>query len=331
MKYFPFTIILLLLLACSKKDDPIQSVEDGNKVIALHIPFGFPPITFPDDNQPTQNRIDLGKKLFFDPIMSRDSSVSCATCHLPEKAFADNLKVSIGINGRKVDRNSPSLLNVAYQPVLFWDGGVPTLEMQVLAPIDNHAEFDFDINEIVKRLAKHPQYPLLFQKAYNQNPSVFAVTRAIANFERSLIGGTSKYDRFLKNLDSTVFTLSEKNGMKIFFGENGECFHCHGGFNFTDNSFRNNGLYLVYPDSGRAKITSLKQDVGKFKVPSLRNVEKTAPYMHDGSLATLEDVMAHYMKGGNKHPNKSGVILPLHLSKQEQQDLLNFLKTLTDY
>jgi cytochrome c peroxidase len=162
------------------------------------------------------------------------------------------------------------------------------------------------------------------------DPSVFTLTRAIANFERTLIGGTSKYDRFIDKKDSSILSDSEKRGINIFFGENGECFHCHQGFNFTDNSFRNNGLYMQYADSGRARITQLPSDIGKFKVPSLRNVEKTAPYMHDGSKATLEAVIDHYVSGGFKHPNKSPVIQPLKLSDQEKQDLLSFLKTLTD-
>lgn len=322
------------LFSCKKKNDVVEEIAEEEKKtseeILLSIPKGFPYPEIPADNKPTKARIELGKKLFFDPILSRDSTVSCSSCHLPDKFFADNLRVSVGIEGRKGQRNAPSLINVAYQTVLFWDGGNPTLEQQVIAPIDNHDELDFDVNKIVAKLALHTVYPELFRKAYGQAPSVFSLTRAIACFERTLIGGTSKYDTFIATKDSSVFSDSEKRGLSIFFGENGECFHCHGGFNFTDNSFRNNGLYLQYPDSGRARITQLGSDVGKFKIPSLRNVEKTAPYMHDGSLSTLEEVMAHYMSGGKRHPNKSVIIQPLHLTVGEQKDLIEFLKTLTD-
>lgn len=311
-------------------EEAIQEEKEATEEVMLDVPKGFPYPEIPQDNKPTLNRIELGKKLFFDPILSRDSTISCGTCHLPDKLFTDNLQVSIGIEGRKGIRNAPSLLNVAYQTSMFWDGGNPTLEQQVLAPIDDHNEFDFDVNQIVTRLSKHPEYPTLFEKAYKQGPSVFSLTRAIACFERTLFGGTSKYDDFLSKGDSSVFSSSELNGLKLFFGERGECFHCHTGFNLTDNSFRNNGLYLQYADSGRARITQLNVDIGKFKVPSLRNVEKTSPYMHDGSLATLEEVLAHYVSGGKRHPNKSVIIQPLRLTEQEKADLISFLTTFTD-
>ncbi|MBK6481540.1 MAG: hypothetical protein IPG01_00050 [Chitinophagaceae bacterium] len=159
---------------------------------------------------------------------------------------------------------------------------------------------------------------------------MFTLTRAIANYERTLFSGKSKYDEYQYFNKLDALSASELNGKNIFFSEEGECFHCHNEFNFTDNSFRINGLYLVYQDSGRARIILLPSDVEKFKVPSLRNVEKTAPYIHDGSLATLADVVEHYNSGGKPHPNKSGLIKPLHLTAGEKEDLLNFLNTLTD-
>lgn len=329
-KYFSCCLLLvfLLLMAC-KKDKDVEAIDAGSEVITLPLPKGFLYPDIPEDNLPTKNRIELGKLLFFDPILSRDSTISCGTCHQPEKLFADNLPKSIGIDGRIGERNAPSLLNVAYQPSMFWDGGNPTLEQQVLAPIDNHNEMDFDVNKVVERLKKYPRYPSLFQKAYNQEPSVYALTRAIACFERTLYGGSSAFDEY-EDGNKDALTPSQINGMNLFFGEEGECFHCHTGFTLTDNSFRNNGLYQVYADSGRARITQNLSDIGKFKVPSLRNIEKTAPYMHDGSLATLEEVIEHYSKGGNKHPNKSPIIQPLKLTEQQKADLVNFLKALTD-
>ncbi len=326
-----FCLVFLFLTLCScKKDKDVEEMIEDDEVLTLNIPGKFPYPEFPSDNQPTQNRIDLGKRLFFDPILSRDSSISCGSCHQADKFFTDNLKVSKGISGRMGTRNAPSLINVAYQPSMFWDGGNPTLEQQVIAPIANHDEMDFDVNKVVDRLNRHSDYVGQFQKAYKQAPSVYALTRAIACYERTLIGGRSRYDKFSINHDSALLTPSEKNGLILFFGEQGDCFHCHQGFNFTDNSFRNNGLYLTYADSGRARITGFGSDIGKFKVPSLRNIEKTAPYMHDGSIQTLEAVIEHYASGGKPHPNKSVIIKPLQLSAQEKTDLINFLKTLTD-
>lgn len=319
--------IFIFIFSC-KKDPAIE--DTGNDVITLQIPKGFPYPVIPSDNQPTQNRIDLGKKIFFDPILSRDSTISCGSCHHTDKKFTDGLQFSNGIDGNKTTRNAMSILNTAYQPYIFWDGGVPNLEQQVLAPIENPLEMDFDINQVVARLNSHPEYPKLFQKAYNQPPSVYTLTRAIACYERTLFTGKSRYDEYLYDNNTQALNASEINGMNIFFGERGECFHCHNEYNFTDYSFKNNGLYLFYADSGRARITTLQSDVGKFKVPSLRNIELTAPYMHDGSLATLEDVIEHYNSGGQPHPNKSGLIQPLNLTAQEKQDIVNFLKTLTD-
>jgi cytochrome c peroxidase len=317
------------LLTSCKKDPPLlKTLDDNNKVIALSVPSYFLYPDIPSDNQPTANRIKLGKMLFNDPVFSKDSTVSCNSCHQEDRYFTDNLSVSTGIYGRQGIRNAPSLLNVAYQPYMFWDGGNPTLEQQVLAPISNPNEMDFDVNEIVKKLNNNPVYVSLFQKSYSQNPNVYTLTRAIACYERTLIKGNSRYDKYL-TVDTNALNTSEKNGMHIFFSEKGDCFHCHQGFMLTDFSFRNNGLYLHYADSGRSRITQLLSDIGKFKVPSLRNVEMTAPYMHDGSLATLEAVVDHYNSGGYNNPNKSPIIRALNLTNQEKQDLVNFLKTFT--
>ncbi len=283
----------------------------------------------PEDNFITPYRVELGRRLFFDPILSRDSTISCGSCHLPDKKFTDGLPTSIGIENRMVPRNAMSLLNVAYQPNLFWDGGVPTLETQVLAPIENPNEMDFNVNLVVERLKRHPDYPALFRLAYDMEPSPYTLVRAIACFERTLYSTPSRYDRYLYG-DTTALNPSERNGMLLFFSERAECFHCHSGFLFTDFSFENNGLYDIYPDSGRARITLLPQDVGRFKVPSLRNVAHTAPYMHDGSMNTLKQVIDHYASGGKNHPNKSIFVRPLDLTESEKQDLINFLLALSD-
>lgn len=320
----------MLLFSCRKENDPTDEIAAGNKIIALPVPKAFLYPEIPADNQPTKNRIELGRMLFFDPILSRDSSVSCSSCHQTDKFFTDNLKVSVGIEGRKGTRNAPSLINVAYQPSLFWDGGNPTLEQQVIAPIHNHDEFDFDVNALVAKLKTHAVYADLFQQAYDQEPGVYSLTRAIACFERTLLKANSCYDAYTQNGDVNALTASEIRGKNIFFSETGECFHCHQGAMFTDYSFRNNGLYAHYADSGRSRITQELSDIGKFKVPSLRNAAMTAPYMHDGSLETLEAVIEHYSSGGAKHPNKSPIIQPLNLNAQQKEDLVNFIKSLTD-
>lgn len=312
---------------CTWQETP---VDPGQQVRLPDLPPGFPMPLIPEDNQLTPYRIDLGRRLFHDPILSRDSTIACASCHHADKKLTDGLAVSIGIDGQTGIRNAMSLINVAYQPYLFWDGGVPTLELQVLAPIHDPREMDFDINLVVDRLKRHPEYPVLFRRAYDQEPSPYTLTRAIACFERSLYSATTRYDRYVYFGDTTALNPSERNGMELFFSERAECFHCHSGFNFTDFSFRNNGLYDYYADSGRARITLNPADVGKFKVPSLRNLAYTAPYMHDGSLATLRDVVEHYASGGKNHPNKSIFVRKLDLTEQEKQDLVNFLLTLSD-
>jgi len=329
-----FFFILLAFLSC--KENEISDVEQkiiadkkGNLPVQLTIPKGFPTPTIPSDNILTQNKIDLGKKLFFDPILSRDSTISCSSCHNSNLFFTDNAIVSTGIEGRLGKRNTQSLINIAYQTELLWDGAALSLEQQVVVPIKHHDEMDFDTNKVVERLKKHPIYVTLFQKTFLQEPSVSSLKKAIASFERTLLGGTSRFDRFLAK-DSSALTASEIRGHTLFFNESGDCFHCHDGFNFTDNSFRNNGLYFIYADSGRAKISLKEQDIGKFRVPSLRNIAKTAPYMHDGSLATLDAVLDHYITGGKRHYNRSPVIRPLILQKSQKQDLIDFLGSLTD-
>jgi cytochrome c peroxidase len=322
--------LFIITFACKKDNEGTSTMDSGDEILTLQVPKGFPYPDIPQDNKPTPNRIALGEKLFFDPILSRDSTIACGSCHLPGMKFTDGLAVSNGIDGHHALRNAPTIMNVAYQPNFFWDGGSPTLEQQVLGPIQNPNEMDFNVNLVVARLQNNPTYVSDFKRAYNSNPSVFALTRAIACYERTLFTGRSKFDRYQYDGDTNALNASEKNGMTLFFNETGDCFHCHVDYNFTDYSFQNNGLYSVYADSGRARITLRASDVGKFKVPSLRNCELTAPYMHDGSMATLEEVVEHYNSGGQPSPTKSNVVRPRNMTAQEKTDLVNFLKALTD-
>lgn len=296
----------------------------------MAIPEGFPPINFPENNEFSLERWELGKRLFYDPILSADNSTSCASCHLAELAFSDNVMISPGVEGRLGMRNSPSLTNIAYHPYFTREGGVPTIEMQVLVPIQEHVELDFNVVLIAERMMEDSSYVEMAWKAYEREPDAFVITRAIANFERSFISGNSDYDRYENHADNSAMTSSEIRGMELFNSTKTNCSSCHGGFNFTNYSFENNGLYEVYEDEGRYRVTGLESDRALFKVPSLRNIELTAPYMHDGSINTLEEVVEHYVSGGENHLNKNPIIEPIDLSIQEKNDLINFLKTLTD-
>jgi len=305
-------------------------VKDKGNVEAyeLTLPAGFPQPLFPAGNELTQARVELGRMLFYDPVLSLDSSLSCASCHHQSLGFADNKSISPGVNGELAARNAPTLTNVAYNPTLLFDGFLTTLEMQILVPIQEHAEFNFNIVEIGKRLKKNPDYVKRSWEAYERLPDPYVITRAISSFERILISGNSRYDQYV-NGSKKGLNRAEKRGMKLFF-EDLYCAKCHGGFNFTNFETHNNGLYEVYADSGRMRATKLPEDRAVFKVPTLRNIELTAPYMHDGSIATLEAVVEHYMSGGKNHPSKSEFIQPFNLTQRQQRDLIAFLRSLTD-
>jgi len=289
----------------------------------LEIPEGFPEINYPNDNLPNHERIALGKRLFFDPILSRDSTISCSSCHKQEYAFADNKIVSPGIEDRLGNRNSMSLSNVAYYDFFLREGGVPTLEMQVLAPIQDHNEMDFNIIPVAARMKLDSSYVTQSLKAYNREPDAFVITRAISAFERTLISGNSNYDQ-------NRMTASERDGKALFFSDSLACSSCHGTFLFTNQGIENNGLYANYADSGRYRLTHLQEDIGKFKVPTLRNIELTAPYMHDGSIESLEEVISHYEVGGKGHFNQSPLIKGFNLTSNERDNLIAFLYSLSD-
>jgi len=316
-------VILSQLGACKK--DTIDVVEESK----IQIPQGFPNISFPADNAYSKSRWELGKKLFFDPILSIDSTKSCASCHKPELAFADELAFSPGVENRPGTRNSPSLANVAYQPYLLREGSVPTLEMQVLVPIQEHNEFAHNIVDIAQELALIEEYVQMSKAAYGQEPNPFVITRAIANFERSILSGNSNYDKWM-NGSYQALNASEQRGLTLFTGK-ANCSACHSGFNFSNYAFENNGLDSIYQDIGLMRFTGLESDRSKFKVPSLRNVGLTAPYMHNGSIQSLAEVIEHYNAGGLPHKNKSNLIKPLQLSSTEKSDLLAFLISLNDY
>ncbi len=327
MKQWIFILLLSItfLQACKKDTEPPE-VENP----LLYIPPGFPPLNFEIGNEFTPQRWELGKKLFFDPIMSRDSTISCSSCHLPEFAFSDIKAVSEGVGGALGTRNSPSLANIAYHPYFTREGAVGTMEGQILIPIQEHNEFDHNIVLIAQKLQQNEDYVQMSRSAYNRMPDPFVITRSISTFERSMISGESPYDKYQVQNINNALTDSQIRGMTLFFSNQTNCSSCHGGFNFTNYAFQNNGLYDTYNDIGRMRFTNNMADNALFKVPSLRNVEVTAPYMHDGSINTLEAVIEHYNSGGSSFFNKSELIQPLNLTNGQKTDLINFLKSLTD-
>ena len=293
------------------------------------IPAGFPQMNIPLDNQFTLERWKLGKKLFYETKLSLDSSISCASCHKIEFAFSDNVSLSSGVFDAPGTRNAPTLTNIGFQPYYTKEGGIETLEKQVLIPIQEHNEMNFNILDAGKRLNEIDAFKKLSLETYNREMDYYVITRALACFERTIVSSNSKYDAFLKN--NAILTSEELNGKNLFFGNKTNCSSCHSGILLTDFSLQNNGLYENYIDKGRYRLTLDTIDIGIFKVPTLRNVQFSSPYMHDGSMITLKDVVEHYNEGGKNHINKSNLIKPLNLSEDEILDIVSFLETLSDF
>jgi len=284
----------------------------------------------PAENPLTPEKIALGKRLFFDPVLSRDRTVSCSSCHDPQHAFADpaGQAISPGIQGRLGRRNAISLINAGDRGALTWSGTSPSLETQAVIPMTDHAELDLTIDEVVARLKADNQYSALFRQAFGEVASMQNTVRALASFERTLESRNAPYDRYQAG-DASAFTAQQARGMDLFFGK-ADCFHCHTGRDFSDGRAHNNAIQLFNPDVGLAERTEDDADVGKFISPSLRNVGLTAPYMHDGSFKTLREVVEHYNAGGEPNPNADPLIRPLGLTDAELDDIVAFLKTLDD-
>lgn len=327
MYRFLFLIFLVFsIVSCSDMED-IQ-VPSIKILEHIAIPSYFPEITFPTENAYSSERWSLGKKLFYDKRLSIDSTISCASCHKQNKGFADDVSLTQGVFGRAGVTNAPSLANIAYHPYYTREGGLPTLEMQVLVPISEHNEFGFNIVEIEQRLKADTAYQEMALKAYGRSLDPFVITRSISTYERSIISGNSKYDDY--TLGKAILSKEEMLGKDLFFSEKTNCSQCHSGFNFTNYEFKNNGLYEIYSHPGRFRLTQKESDVALFKTPSLRNVGFTSPYMHDGSITTLENVVDHYNNGGKTHKHKSELIKPLGLTSIEKKALVAFLHTLDD-
>jgi len=331
----------LLLSACPK--EPVQvdcmpcEEEDIEGTYApaaydFDLPEWMPRPIIPADNPMTQEGVALGRMLFYDPILSADSSLACAGCHLQELSFTDGQATSQGISGESGTRSSMALVNLAFNPQgFFWDGRSASLEAQALIPVEDHIELAEDWENVERKLRKHPQYPAAFRAAFgiekrSELTRELAV-KAIAQFERTLISVNSRYDQVI--WDRMGFpTDSEQRGIALFFIEDVQniahpgCSHCHFNPLFTDNSFKNNGLDSVadlseFSDLGRGMVNNNIYDNGKFRVPTLRNIALTAPYMHDGRFATLEEVLDQYSSGGHGVVNEDPNIRPFQLSAQD--------------
>lgn len=346
-----------------------QAESNARVSYEVKIPLGIPrdiwEIFVPPDNPITPEKVELGRKLYFDKRLSVDNTVSCATCHDPKFAFTDGKKVSEGVKGQKGARNAPTVLNAMFFEEQFWDGRAKTLEEQAKQPIINPIEMGMpDHDAVVKKLKGIPEYVDAFKKVFGGEITIDRIAQAIAAFERTLLTGNSPFDRFIAG-DQNAISESAKRGWQLFQGK-ARCITCHE-FNrsnpfFTDNKYHNIGVAMnqegfaelarkaellvkegkldqrkldelalnpAYSELGRFLVTFNPKDIGAFKTPTLRDVELTAPYMHDGSEATLLDVIEFYNRGGNENPNLSGEMRPLNLTDQEKQDLVEFLKSLT--
>jgi len=351
-----YIVCFFLLWSCDNdspsdtpEDDSLDDISYNPQAVILDIgnPL-FPILEIPDDNPLTTAGVDLGRHLFFDPILSIDGSTSCASCHLQQSSFTDNKALSLGVGGLEGKRSSMSLLNVGFNNRgLFWDGRVRTLEEQALLPIEDPVELQHQWPDVVDDLIDHDKYPEKFRKAFGiSNKSEITkelAAKAIAQFERTLISSKeSKFDKILMGLD--VFTDEERLGYEMFIdfyqGQNPEipdaqCFHCHDRPLFTNNDYENNGLDFHtsnedFEDKGLGGVTGISGDNGRFRVPTLRNIEFTAPYMHDGRFETLDEVIDHYVSGGLYSPTKSAFLDSINLNITQKQALKAFLLTLSD-
>ncbi|PCJ62885.1 MAG: hypothetical protein COA79_01800 [Planctomycetota bacterium] len=283
-------------------------------------------IEYPDDDAPSKEEVQLGKMLYFDTRLSLKKNQSCATCHNPELGFGDGLKFSLGTMGGKVGRNAPHIYNLAWNSLFFWDGRAGSLEEQALGPIQAAGEMNMPLDKVIERLKKVKFYRDGFEKVYKDKKIESKnIGKAIAAFERTIIVDNTPFDKYMKG-DKDAMSPSAVNGMKLFKGK-ANCTKCHSGPNFTDNSFHNIGV--KGDDIGRQKLVKDATMKGAFKVPGLRNVLLTAPYMHDGSLSTLEEVIKFYNRGGDNKANLSKEMKPLKLTDKEIMDLVSFLGSLT--
>jgi cytochrome c peroxidase len=294
------------------------------------VPAGLPPIVWPPGNPYSSEKAELGRYLYFDKRLSADGTVSCASCHDPQHGFTDGAPLSLGIRGQKGARSAPSILNRAYSLAQFWDGRSSTLEEQAIFPMESPIEMGNTRQAIVTTLSAIAEYRAMFAREFGGEAiDIERVTMAIGCFERTVLSGNSPYDRYRSGMKSAL-SDEQVRGMSVFF-DKASCDRCHQGSNFTSNAYANEGVGTdkPEPDVGRYAVTHEMRDWGAFKIPTLREIEHTAPYMHNGSLKTLEDVVEFYDKGGIPNRHLDANIRPLHLPERQKRDLVAFLKSLS--
>jgi cytochrome c peroxidase len=337
--------IIVLFAACKKDDEPVESIVCPTPYTLVIPPF-FPPMDIPADNPLTVEGIELGRYLFWEKKLSGNNTMSCGTCHLPEHGFSDVNQFSAGINGEIGTRQSMALVNLGWAYNYFWDGRAVTLEQQIIEPVENPIEMAEDWNVALQELRDDPSYPPRYLAAFGTDEITQERTaKAMAQFLRTMISANSKFD--LERRGDYIFSPLEEAGFNLFNAEGGsnavegtvggDCFHCHGvaGMQMGDYLMHNNGLDATFQnDPGRAAVTGNPLDSGKFKTPSLRNIELTAPYMHDGRFATLDEVMSHYNTGGvpsaTIDPFMEAADGGLQLSEIDKLAIIAFMKCLTD-
>lgn len=325
-RFWIFSIGFLALLSCTK--EVMETFQSFQK------PANFPePVYRFADNEMTKEKFELGRKLFYEPRLSRNNTVSCGGCHIQSSAFTHHgHDVSHGIDDRLGSRNSPAIMNLAWNPAFMWDGGIFDLDLQPIAPITNHEEMDETVENVITKLKAHPAYPGLFKKAFGTEDITTArMMKALSQFMLMCISSNSTYDKVMRK-EGQSFSAEEQQGYELFVQK---CGTCHKEPLFTDNSFRNNGIAIgLNNDKGRYGVTLNQADQYKFKVPSLRNVELTAPYMHDGRFYTLDAVIDHYRNNVQATPNLDPLLnngsLGIAITDSEKAKLIAFLKTLTD-
>ena len=310
----------------SKKSRPAEAASAVSK-----IPLGLPNPKVPDDNPTTPDKVELGKMLYFDKRVSKDGTVSCATCHDPDTAWAENEPTSSGIRGQKGGRNAPTVINAAYAASQFWDGRAATLEEQATGPVENPIEMGHSMEAVVGAFSKIPGYQERFQRVFGTGVTKEGFAKAIAAFERTVLSGDSPYDRF-KAGDEKALSEAQKRGLKVF--QQAGCADCHAPPLFSTYDFHNAGVdaHKPKPDEGRKAVSKKDEDTGAFRVPSLREVAKTAPYFHDGSAKTLDEAVALMAAGGKDNPHRSAdfdSVRSAKLTGQDRKDLVEFLKALS--
>jgi len=323
--------LLLLWLSFAPAGDRAALPRDSLAELSLDaVPLGLEPGRLvPKHNPLTEAKVRLGRRLFFDPVLSVDSTVSCASCHQPDHGFSTPSRFAIGVGGKATTRNPPSLLNRAYGKAFFWDGRETSLEAQALRPVADVNEMGGTVEGALKRLEASATYRAQFAAAFPNGITAENLARALAGFERVLLLGDSRVDRFRAG-DVKALDDRELHGLWLYESK-GRCWQCHSGRNYTDESFHNTGVRWGKDpiDLGRYAVTKQDADRGRFKTPSLRGLTHTAPYMHDGSMATLEEVVDFYDNGGGKNPYLDPIMKPLGLSKDEKADLVAFLKAIS--